>query len=182
MSEPFTCTGMFEAMFEPITCPAILTVTEPYRPWRVAAPRHAVENAAREAVQNVQWRLAYGRAAAEAASARESVALVHEIVDDILDCVIQEACACCICYNLPKTYAPMCATHTQNACSECVMALHRHGVQTCPMCREPLVSNNTIRVSMNSNSQGPEDDIVWELVDTNRTIEGGSVAIYFVHY
>lgn len=178
MSEPFTCTGMFEAMFEPITCPAILTVTEPWRPWRVAETRHAVENAAREAVQNVQWRLAYGRAAAEAAAARESVALVHEIVDDILDCVIQEACACCICYNLPKTYAPMCATHTQNACSECVVALHRHGVQTCPMCREPLVS----RVSTTSNPQGPEDDhVVWELVDLNIS-QGGSVAIYFAHY
>ena len=99
MSDPFTCMGMFEAMYEPSACPAMLGVTEPYRPWRVSVPRFAVVNAAREAVQNVQWRLAYGRAAVEAAAARESRAVAAEIVDDLLDCVMEEKCECCICYN-----------------------------------------------------------------------------------
>ena len=110
---------------------------EPYRPWRVWVPSFAAVNAAREAVQTMQWRLAYGRAAVAAAAARESRAVAAEIVDDLLDCVMEEKCECCICYNVCRTYLPMCETHMERACASCVLELRRLG-QTCALCREPL--------------------------------------------
>ena len=66
---------------------------------------------------------AYGRAAAEAAAARASLALAAEVVDDILDRVMEQTCQCCICFNVCNTHLPMCVEHTQAACAACVLEL-----------------------------------------------------------
>jgi hypothetical protein len=157
-----------------------------------------------EGVQNSQWRLAYGRAAADAAAlaraagAREARSLVQEIVDDLFNEIVDDLLACCICYRMPETYAPLCVTHTQNACWGCVMQLYGYGEQRCPICREPLIGPrlyadmvdteqvvvsavepvDALEIEMEAEEIDIPESVV--LLSTN-TIENHSMIIYLGH-
>jgi len=63
-----------------------------------------------------------------------------EIVEHILDRAIEEAFPCVICFNPCAEFSPLCFTHTQNACTTCVLELRRLN-QLCPLCREPLAGS-----------------------------------------
>ena len=78
-------------------------------------------------------------AAAAAATRLEAEEVADMIIDDLVYfAIVQTLPECCLCYYPIWVPLPMCGTHTQDACEICVRKL-RLLVQTCPLCRQPLV-------------------------------------------